>query len=208
MAQVCRVEYAQGFVLNTLVLPAVLCGLVCATWAINSWEKQKQQTTQVAARDTDVSGFIVKKNDGVIGVWQKRWFVLRGQELRYFKENLHFDSDAAPRPDASHTCVGIDEVNDGGGQYFTLRVTDEVGTARDFPLYTEAPEDRVRWLVALRAAAAVGPLRIQRCTNDSVSFSTGTHIVIIEVHCGLCLPATGSNGSRSTAARTTNFCLR
>jgi hypothetical protein len=22
-----------------------------------------------------VSGYIVKKNDGVIGVWQKRWFV-------------------------------------------------------------------------------------------------------------------------------------
>jgi hypothetical protein len=91
-------------------------------------------------------------------------FVLRGQELRYFKEECPFDSDAAPQPDASHTCVGIDE---GGGKYFTLRVTDEAGAARDFPLYAEVPADRVRWLAAVRAAAAAGPLRIQRCTNDS-----------------------------------------
>jgi hypothetical protein len=148
------------------VLPAVLCGLVRATWAMSSWEKQKQQTKENAARDTDVSGYIVKKNDGVIAVWQKRWFVLRGHELRYFKEECSFDSDAAPQSDATYTCVGIDE---GGGKYFTVRVTDEAGTARDFPLYVEAPADRVRWLAALRTAMAAGPLRIQRCTNDLVS---------------------------------------
>jgi hypothetical protein len=98
-----------------------------------------------------------------------RRFVLRGQELRYFKEECPFDSDTAPRPDATHTCVGVSEVGEGNGKYFTLRVTDDDGTARDFPLYVESPADRVRWLGALRVAMTAGPLRIQRCTNDSAT---------------------------------------
>ena len=43
---------------------------------MNSRQDKKQQAKQTVARGTDVSGYVVKKNDGVIAVWQKRWFVL------------------------------------------------------------------------------------------------------------------------------------
>ena len=52
------------------------CTQVASTWAMNSRQEKKQQAKQTVARGTDVSGYVVKKNDGVIAVWQKRWFVL------------------------------------------------------------------------------------------------------------------------------------
>jgi uncharacterized membrane protein YkvI len=44
---ICRVDYSQMFVMNTVVLPAVLFGLVAATWLMNVRQDKKQQAQQV-----------------------------------------------------------------------------------------------------------------------------------------------------------------
>ena len=52
-----------------------------------------------------VTGFISKKQTGTfMGMWQKRWFVLQGQEIRYYKHTV--GPDVQNVSDKQHIILG------------------------------------------------------------------------------------------------------
>jgi hypothetical protein len=115
-----------------------------------------------------VTGFISKKQTGTfMGMWQKRWFVLQGQEIRYYKHTV--GPDVQNVSDKQHIIL---KVENQSGKYFKLYVTEpnKLGL-REFPMYCDTIEHKEMWLAALNSALQGGPVSLFRCTDDSLTRS-------------------------------------
>eukprot|EP01006_Ploeotia_vitrea_P010447 TRINITY_DN27138_c0_g1_i1.p1 TRINITY_DN27138_c0_g1~~TRINITY_DN27138_c0_g1_i1.p1 ORF type:complete len:454 (-),score=29.17 TRINITY_DN27138_c0_g1_i1:1073-2434(-) len=94
----------------------------------------------------DHQGYLSKEGAGLIKRWSKRWFVLRGHELFYYKDQK--DSDSLGSIDLRHTSVTPTTAKDNS---FSVSGSN---LPRTYHLAADTPEDRQTWHTKLLDAIA------------------------------------------------------
>lgn len=91
-------------------------------------------------------GFLTKQSGDNSDKWQKRWFVLFGSRMSYFKDPS--DSYATKSFDVSGCTVTIPDSTDASRRYSFDIVTPK----RTYPVYTDSLEDMFEWVHCIRRA--------------------------------------------------------
>ena len=111
------------------------------------------------------AGYLQKKRPHLgLGMWQKRWFVLAGDTLTYYKteEDAGSEAAAAGGADSENTILSV---KGDRSERFVICSDDLSGKKREFTLNAATAAEAASWVATLSSVlAATGDLKICRAT--------------------------------------------
>jgi hypothetical protein len=120
-------------------------------------------------------GWLQKKQDRFMGMWQRRWFVMNDQQITYFKDEEH----AAFGLDADREVVVLSVRDDGRAGYFHF-LTAQDGAHRELPVYCDSAEEKESWINRVNIALQKGPVTMLRATMAKAHVRTARRAVCAE----------------------------
>ena len=109
-------------------------------------------------------GYLHKKRPHLgLGLWQKRWVVLEGQTLSYYKARE--DAALHSEPDRAHSVTSV-RTEDG---YDDGRFVITTDGGRNFTFCPEGVSELPGWLSAIDAALSRGTLSLCRATTSAAA---------------------------------------
>ena len=130
-----------------------VCVCVCTTIEQNKEAQLAQLQVSVASLEPhDKEGFLTKQG-GAIKTWKRRWFVLKGNKLWYFKGRT--DTSAKGFIELEPTTLVRDEgtCNKKKKPMFSIQARGLKGR-RLFMIYPETAQERDEWIDAIRRNVA------------------------------------------------------
>eukprot|EP00026_Physarum_polycephalum_P006961 Phypoly_transcript_07014.p1 GENE.Phypoly_transcript_07014~~Phypoly_transcript_07014.p1 ORF type:complete len:434 (+),score=66.36 Phypoly_transcript_07014:329-1630(+) len=107
-------------------------------------QRSQLQVTQVSLHPPDEEGFLIKKG-GDFQTWKKRWFVLRGDKMAYFKSRSDKESTGVIQLEWDSTV--LDERRKVKKREFMMSVST---TQRVFYMHSENEAELNQWLLAIK----------------------------------------------------------